>query len=199
MHSTSQSCSLIPLLYLEAACIFFPPSLFFFLPPVSSAAADASHCRLHCRCCQDCSATLLSISLWWRRWPAAASGAIVTTTGLIEVTSCVLSALCVRCQPAASQNKLLCSSSSLVSPPQPASHSPPAPFPPWMKTCVCRAFLETVLASTALACWVTGCGHVVRGWDQGLGVGPGVGGRAGWGSDCRPFDVVRRFRPTAGR
>lgn len=95
-------------------------------------------------------------------------------TGLIEVTSGTLSASCVGCQPAVSQNKLLCSCSIV--------HPPTCPLlvsrPRWRH--VCFAFWKqshlqqqchVELQPSAKRSGLSWAGLGSRQWDQGVGSG----------------------------
>lgn len=126
----------------------------FFPPPFFEQAADAFRRTLPGLC-----GTVLSI-LWCR----AASGAVVATTGLIEVTTSALSALCLRCQPA--RPKINCYAARQDRKMSAHVRAPFAPLPPpfnptlpeWRQMFHSRhvwRFLDVVPAPTPAACWAT--------------------------------------------
>lgn len=122
-----------------------------FFPPFFERAADASRRTLP----GLCGAVL---SILWRR---AASGAVVGTTGLIEVTTSALSALCLRCQPvrpkincyAARQDRKM--SAHVRAPFAPPPTITTTTLPEWRQMFHSRhvwRFLDAVPAPTPAAC-----------------------------------------------
>lgn len=159
-----------------------------FFPPFFERAADASRRTLP----GLCGAVL---SILWRR---AASGAVVATAGLIEVTTSALSALCLRCQPA--RPKINCYAARQdrkMSAHVRALFAPPHPTPP-----PCLNGDKCSIADMYGGFWMPSQLRHQRHVGQLMmvcGVGRGHGGRWDLGLRRSPAasSVFKRFYPSA--